>query len=135
MPKSTSFISQSQKLTPSSFSSMIPLADMLNADADRNNVRLCCDNEDLEMRTIKRIAKGDEILNDYGELPRADLLRRYGYVTENYAPFDVVEISTESLLSMFRVNKLPTMPNQSLKPLNQKELQKRVSLIYAGTEI
>lgn len=29
--------------------SMIPLADMLNADADKNNARLCCDNEDLEM--------------------------------------------------------------------------------------
>lgn len=35
--------------------SMIPLADMLNADADRNNARLCCDNVDLEMRTIKPI--------------------------------------------------------------------------------
>jgi len=30
--------------------SMIPLADMLNADADRNNARLVCDNEDLEMK-------------------------------------------------------------------------------------
>jgi SET domain-containing protein 6 len=30
--------------------SMIPLADMLNADADRNNAQLVCDNEDLEMR-------------------------------------------------------------------------------------
>jgi SET domain-containing protein 6 len=30
-----------------------------NADADRNNARLCCDNEDLEMRTIKPITKGD----------------------------------------------------------------------------
>jgi SET domain-containing protein 6 len=30
--------------------SMIPLADMLNADADKNNARLVCDNEDLEMR-------------------------------------------------------------------------------------
>lgn len=114
---------------------MIPLADMLNADADRNNVRFCCDNEDLEMRTIKPIAKGEEIFNDYGELPRADLLRRYGYVTENYAPFDVVEISTESLLSMFRGNELPCVPNQSLKPLNRKELQKHVSLTLAGVVI
>jgi SET domain-containing protein 6 len=30
--------------------SMIPLADMLNADADKNNARLVCDSEDLEMR-------------------------------------------------------------------------------------
>lgn len=44
--------------------SMIPLADMLNADADRNNARLICDNEELEMRAIKPIPKGDEIFNE-----------------------------------------------------------------------
>jgi len=79
--------------------SMIPLADMLNADADRNNARLCSDKEELEMRTIKPIAKGEEILNDYGQLPRSDLLRRYGYVTDNYAAYDVTEISTKSIVS------------------------------------
>lgn len=44
--------------------SMIPLADMLNADADRNNARLICDNEELEMRAIKPISKGEEIFNE-----------------------------------------------------------------------
>jgi N-lysine methyltransferase SETD6 len=44
------------------------------------------------MRAIKPIKKGDELFNDYGELPRSDLLRRYGYVTDNYAPYDVVEL-------------------------------------------
>jgi SET domain-containing protein 6 len=39
--------------------SMVPLADMLNADADLNNARLCCDKGYLEMRTIKPIMKGD----------------------------------------------------------------------------
>jgi SET domain-containing protein 6 len=82
--------------------SMIPLADMLNADADRNNVRLCCDNEDLEMRTIKPISSGEELFNDYGSLPRSDLLRRYGYITDEYAIYDVVEISTEHMVSLFR---------------------------------
>ena len=37
-----------------------------NADAERNNARLCCDNEELEMRSIKPIARGEEIFNDYG---------------------------------------------------------------------
>jgi SET domain-containing protein 6 len=44
------------------------------------------------MRAIKPITAGAEIFNDYGEIPRADLLRRYGYVTDNYAQYDVVEL-------------------------------------------
>jgi SET domain-containing protein 6 len=105
--------------------SMIPLADMLNADADRNNARLCCDNEDLEMRAIKPISKGEEIFNDYGQLPRSDLLRRYGYVTERYAVFDVAEISTKSIISAFRNGEI-NIPN--LKPLSNGDLEKRVEL-------
>lgn len=49
------------------------------------------------MKAIKPIAEGEEIFNDYGEIPRADLLRRYGYVTDNYAPFDVVEVSLKDI--------------------------------------
>lgn len=45
------------------------------------------------MKAIKPIQEGDEIFNDYGEIPRADLLRRYGYVTDNYAVYDVVELT------------------------------------------
>ena len=45
------------------------------------------------MKAIKPIQEGEEIFNDYGEIPRADLLRRYGYVTDNYASYDVVEFS------------------------------------------
>jgi SET domain-containing protein 6 len=44
------------------------------------------------MRTIKRIAAGEEIFNDYGPLPRSELLRRYGYITPNYTKYDVVDI-------------------------------------------
>ncbi|KAJ5248947.1 hypothetical protein N7468_000398 [Penicillium chermesinum] len=72
---------------------MVPLADLLNADADRNNARLYQEEEALVMKAIKPIQQGEEIFNDYGEIPRADLLRRYGYVTDNYAQYDVVEIS------------------------------------------
>jgi len=107
--------------------SMIPLADMLNADADRNNARLCCDNEELEMRTIKPITKGEEVLNDYGQLPRSDLLRRYGYVTEQYAGYDIAEISTESILAPFR-NANALQPSLQSLRLTEKQLQERLEL-------
>ncbi|PKY06836.1 SET domain protein [Aspergillus campestris IBT 28561] len=76
---------------------MVPLADMLNADADRNNARLFQEDGSLIMKAIKPIKQGDEIFNDYGELPRVDLLRRYGYVTDNYAPYDVAELSLKHI--------------------------------------
>jgi len=109
--------------------SMIPLADMLNADADRNNARLCCDSEELEMRTIKPISRGEEIFNDYGQLPRSDLLRRYGYVTEHYSIYDVAEISTESILSAFRnVGTFQTSQGCPVPLLNSEDLERRVEL-------
>lgn len=74
---------------------MIPLADMLNADADRNNARLFYEDKHLDMKALKPILAGEEIFNDYGPLPRSDLLRRYGYVTDNYAQYDVVELSID----------------------------------------
>ncbi|PWY71583.1 SET domain protein [Aspergillus sclerotioniger CBS 115572] len=76
---------------------MVPLADLLNADADRNNARLFQEEESLIMKAIKPIKAGEEIFNDYGEIPRSDLLRRYGYVTDNYAPYDVVELSLDQI--------------------------------------
>ena len=75
---------------------MIPLADMLNADAHRNNAKLFYEDDgDVVMKTIEPVKKGDELFNDFGPLPRADLLRRYGYVTDNYAQYDVAEISND----------------------------------------
>jgi SET domain-containing protein 6 len=74
---------------------MVPMADMLNADADRNNARLFYEEESLSMKALKSIPAGQEIFNDYGPLPRSDLLRRYGYITDNYAQYDVVEIPFE----------------------------------------
>lgn len=49
------------------------------------------------MKAITPIKEGEEIFNDYGEIPRADLLRRYGYVTNNYASYDVVELSLDDI--------------------------------------
>lgn len=77
---------------------MVPLADMLNANADLNNAKLFHEDDAVVMRSIKPIAAGEQIYNDYGSLPRADLLRRYGYVTDEYAKYDVVELS-EDLIS------------------------------------
>ncbi|OQV02867.1 hypothetical protein CLAIMM_07991 isoform 2 [Cladophialophora immunda] len=79
---------------------MVPFADMLNADADRNNARLFQENDYLIMRSTKRIKTGEQIFNDYGPLPRSDLLRMYGYITDNYAQYDVVEISHDLLLEV-----------------------------------
>ncbi len=47
------------------------------------------------MKALKPVKKGEELLNDYGPLPRSDLLRRYGYLTPGYSKYDVVEISQE----------------------------------------
>ena len=84
---------------------MVPLADMLNANADLNNAKLFYEDDVVVMRSIKPIASGEQIYNDYGSLPRADVLRRYGYVTEEYAKYDVVELSDE-LISQTAKEKL-----------------------------
>ena len=44
------------------------------------------------MKALIPIKKGEQIFNDYGPLPRSDLLRRYGYITDNYTKYDVVDI-------------------------------------------
>lgn len=47
------------------------------------------------MKATKPISAGDEIFNDYGPLPRSDLLRMYGYVSDSYSQYDIVEIPTD----------------------------------------
>ena len=49
------------------------------------------------MKSTKPISKDEEIFNDYGDLPRSDLLRRYGYITDNYSQYDVVELPLEAI--------------------------------------
>lgn len=49
------------------------------------------------MKATRAIRTGDEVFNDYGPLPRSDLLRMYGYLTENYAQYDVVELSSQDI--------------------------------------
>ena len=52
----------------------------------------------MTMIALKYIRKGQQIFNDFGQLPRSDLLRRYGYVTDNYTKWDVVEVNIEDVI-------------------------------------
>lgn len=70
---------------------MVPMADMLNADAEFN-AHLEHGEKELTMRSLREIREGEEVLNYYGPLPRSDLLRRYGYTSSKHARYDVVEI-------------------------------------------
>ncbi|TKA22629.1 hypothetical protein B0A50_07638 [Salinomyces thailandicus] len=79
---------------------LVPMADMLNADADKNNAKLYYEEDRVVMKSIKPIKAGEEIFNDYGPLPQADVLRRYGYTTKNYEKYDVVEISLDLIKSV-----------------------------------
>src|SRR5690349_9980023 len=62
--------------------------------------RLFQESDYLIMKSTRPIATAEQIFNDYGPLPRSDLLRMYGYVTENYLQYDVVEISHDLLLEV-----------------------------------
>jgi hypothetical protein len=62
---------------------------------DDIQARLFHEEEFLIMKATRPIRAGDEIFNDYGPLPRSDLLRMYGYITDNYAQYDVVELSLQ----------------------------------------
>ncbi|KAK4463059.1 hypothetical protein QBC42DRAFT_325456 [Cladorrhinum samala] len=74
---------------------MVPMADMLNADAEFN-AHINHGEASLTAVSLRPIRAGEEILNFYGPLSSAELLRRYGYVTEKHARWDVVELAWEA---------------------------------------
>jgi SET domain-containing protein 6 len=78
------------------------------------------------MKAIKPIQEGEEIFNDYGEIPRADLLRRYGYVTDNYASFDVVEFSLADICQA------AGLPNSDLESQPRLQLLEEHDLLDDG---
>ena len=86
------------------YKAMVPLADLLNADSDKSNARLFQCPTYLSMSSLCHIPTQAQLYNDYGPLPRSDLLRRYGYLTPGYAQYDVVELKgdliTEVVLKM-----------------------------------
>lgn len=65
-----------------------------------SQARLFQESDYLIMKATKFIQAGEQIFNDYGPLPRSDLLRMYGYITDEYARYDVVEISHDLLLEV-----------------------------------
>ena len=73
---------------------MVPMADILNADAEFN-AHINHGEDALTATTLRSIKAGEEILNYYGPLSSAELLRRYGYVTATHSRYDVVELPWE----------------------------------------
>lgn len=73
---------------------MIPVADLLNADAEFN-AHLSHGTDNLTMTSLRTIRAGEEVLNYYGPLPNSELLRRYGYTSAKHARYDVVDVSWE----------------------------------------
>ncbi|KAJ4158123.1 uncharacterized protein LMH87_008663 [Akanthomyces muscarius] len=73
---------------------MVPMADILNADAEFN-AHVNHGDDELTVTALRPIKAGEEILNYYGPHPNSELLRRYGYVTERHSRYDVVEIPWE----------------------------------------
>ena len=84
---------------------MVPMADMLNADAEPN-AHINHGVEALTATSIRAIAAGEEILNYYGPLSNGELLRRYGYTTDKHAFFDAVDLPWE-LVQQKLVAELP----------------------------
>ncbi|ORY72104.1 SET domain-containing protein [Pseudomassariella vexata] len=80
---------------------MVPMADILNADA-QFNAHVNHEDKSLTVTSLKPIKTGEEVLNYYGPLSNGELLRRYGYVTFNHARYDVVELSWASVLSVLK---------------------------------
>ncbi|KAL6879155.1 UV-endonuclease UvdE [Trichoderma novae-zelandiae] len=70
---------------------MVPMADILNADAEYN-AHVNYGDDALTVTALRTIRAGEEILNYYGPLPNSELLRRYGYVTPKHSRYDVVEL-------------------------------------------
>lgn len=97
---------------------MVPMADMLNADAEFN-AHLSHGEESLTMTSLRPIEAGEEVLNYYGPLPNCDLLRRYGYTSTKHEVHDVVELSWENV-----VNAAKTQLN-----INDKDIKKAIAVI------
>ena len=80
------------------------------------------------MKATKPIKAGEEIFNDYGPLPRSDLLRMYGYVTQNYAQYDVVEFEHDLLVDLAGVRD----PSKNQGWLSREEQLDEIGIIDDG---
>ncbi|KAI1372754.1 SET domain-containing protein [Hypoxylon crocopeplum] len=80
---------------------MVPMADILNADA-QFNAHVNHGEDNLSVTTLRPIPAGTEVLNYYGPLGNGELLRRYGYVTSHHSRYDVTEISWGLIISVLK---------------------------------
>ncbi|XP_072037649.1 N-lysine methyltransferase setd6-like [Amphiura filiformis] len=71
---------------------MVAMADILN-HISKNNAKLRFGKDSLKMVTTRKIAKGEEVFNTYGELANWQLLHMYGFA-ESYPEniYDTVDI-------------------------------------------
>lgn len=88
--------------------SMVPLADMLNADTKLHNASLVYTPDALVMMAIKPISKGEQVFNTYMDHPNSEILRRYGYVEWGGSEHDFGEIPLSLIKEYFVSNKLLT---------------------------
>lgn len=87
------------------YKSMVPLADILNADTKLHNASLVYTPGVLVMKSVKPIKKGEQIYNTYSDHPNSEILRRYGYVETNGSELDFGEIPLKTIKDYF-INRL-----------------------------
>ncbi|CAI4356286.1 AHL_G0011210.mRNA.1.CDS.1 [Saccharomyces cerevisiae] len=82
--------------------SMIPLADMLNADTSKCNANLTYHSDSLKMIAVRDIEMNEQVYNIYGEHPNSELLRRYGYVEWDGSKYDFGEVLLENIVDVLK---------------------------------
>ncbi|SCU93070.1 LADA_0G01178g1_1 [Lachancea dasiensis] len=105
--------------------SMVPMADMLNADTHKCNANLTYSPESLIMVAIEDIPSGSQVYNIYGEFPNSEILRRYGYVEWSGSKYDAAEIPLKTI----------TSAAQTCLGLSQEFTEKVLYLIEHDSEI
>lgn len=83
------------------FKTMVPLADILNADTHLHNTSLTYSGNKLAMVSVKPIKKGEQIYNTYSDHPNSEILRRYGYVETEGLKYDFGEIPIANIRKHF----------------------------------
>ena len=68
------------------------------------------------MKTVRPILQGEKLLTDSGPLPRVEMLRIYGYLSNANARYDLVELSQRMVVDQI----------QRFRKLEQDDLARRV---------
>ncbi|PSR79520.1 hypothetical protein BD289DRAFT_94287 [Coniella lustricola] len=80
---------------------MVPMADLLNADASFN-AHIEHGEHALTATSLRTIPAGAQILNYYGPLSNGELLRRYGYVTTRHRRWNLVDLPWAAVRAALR---------------------------------